>query len=172
MLEESLLPNLREVHYLISEMMRGNVDFSGSVPTLKNGRKGRPKLEIKKEWLEYLLSKGFKGSDIGKMLRVSDKTVYRRLQEFGIPVRGTYSSIGEAELDSIVRGVLHDFPNCGYKAMQGHLMSKGYKIQEDRTREAMRRVDPVGKVQTLLIFNNFSSYPASPSRILVKIGYG
>ena len=30
---------------------------------------------------------------MAKMLRVSDKTVYRRLQEFRIPVRVSYSSI-------------------------------------------------------------------------------
>ena len=52
--------------------------------------------------------------------------------------------ISETELDAIILDTLHNFPNCGYKSMQGHLLCKGHKVQEERIREAMRRVDPEG----------------------------
>ena len=50
----------------------------------------------------------------------------------------------EAKLDAVLLDVLHNFPNCGCKSMRGHLLSKGHKVQEDRIREAMRRIDPEG----------------------------
>lgn len=76
------------------------------------------------------------------MFRVSNKTTYRRVEEFELPVRASYSDISEAELDAIILDILHNFPNCGYKSMRGHLLCKGNKVQEERIREAMRRVDP------------------------------
>ena len=38
------------------------------------------------------------------------------------------------------------FPNSGYKSMRGHLLSRGFKVQGSRVREAMRRTDPEGTV--------------------------
>ena len=52
----------------------------------------------------------------------------------------------DLELDDIIKEVLHEFPNSGYKSMRGHLLSRGYKVQENRIREAMRRIDPEGTV--------------------------
>lgn len=132
------------------------------------GDKGRPKLDIGRDRLEYFLEKGFKGADIAKMFRASEKTVYRRLQEFGIPVRASYSSMNEAELDALILNILHNFPNYGYKSMQGHLLSKGHKVQEERIREAMRRVDPEGNTgltfnTCILIFaSEFPKFNVSP----------
>ncbi|KXJ07147.1 hypothetical protein AC249_AIPGENE20281 [Exaiptasia diaphana] len=46
------------------------------------------------------------------------------------------------ELNSCIASILQEFPNYGYKTMQGHLLSQAHKVQENRIREAMRRVDP------------------------------
>ena len=145
--EESLLPNLRQAHDLLSLMIKHNEESSdvhNNRPMMVTGRKGRPKIYISRNQLEYFLEKGFKGSDIARILSVSNKTIYRRLQEFGLPVCASYSDISEAELDAIILDTLHNFPNCGYKSMRGHLLCKGHKVQEERIREAMRRVDPEG----------------------------
>ena len=56
------------------------------------------------------------------MLCVSVKTVYRRLEENGMAVRNTYATI--TELDDIIKSVLHDFPNSGYKSMRGQSLSR------------------------------------------------
>ena len=61
-------------------------------------------------------------------------------------VRGTYAKITDQELDNIVKNMLREFPNSGYKSLRGHLLSRGYKVQENRIREAMRRTDPEGTV--------------------------
>lgn len=148
MFEEELLSNLLQARHLILQMVNEDSfdDYNTTRAVIATGSKGRPKLDISRNQLEYYLEKGFKGADIAKMLRVSDKTVYRRLHEFGISVRASYSSMSEAELDAVIQDILHNFPNCGYKSMRGHLLSKGHKIQEERIREAMRRVDPEGNI--------------------------
>lgn len=148
MFEEKLLPNLLQARHLILQMVNEDSfdDYNTTRAVIATGSKGRPKLDISRNQLEYYLEKGFKGVDIAKMLRVSDKTVYRRLHEFGISVRASYSSMSEAELDAVIQDILHNFPNCGYKSVHDHLLSKGHKIQEERIREAMRRVDPQGNI--------------------------
>ena len=49
----------------------------------------------------------------------------------------------EAELDVVILDILHNFANCGYKSTRGYLLSKGHKVQEERIREAMRRIERV-----------------------------
>ena len=56
------------------------------------------------------------------MLRISEKTVYRRLTENGMPVHDTYANMTDLELDDIIKDVFHEFPNSGYKSMRGHVL--------------------------------------------------
>ena len=146
--DAALLPNLCQAHDLILLMIRRNEESShvhNNRPMIVTGNKGRPKIYISRNHLDYFLEKlGFKGNDIAMMLSVSNKTIYRRLQEFELPVRTSYSDISEAELDAIILDILHNFPNCGYKSIWGHLLWTAHKVQEERIREAVKRVDPEG----------------------------
>ena len=54
------------------------------------------------------------------------------------------AQVSQAELDQNVLNVLTEFPNCGYKRMTGFLFNTGLRVQQDRIRESMRRVDPEG----------------------------
>ena len=78
------------------------------------------------------------------MLNVSESTVKRRMREYETFVRQRYSDISEYELDKIVEGIMREFPNSGYKRMTGLLQNGGYRIQQNRIRESMRRVNPDG----------------------------
>ena len=78
------------------------------------------------------------------MINISCSTVKRRLKEYNLNVKETYSTLNDDELDSKVDSILSEFPNTGYKRMKGFLHSVGIKVQEDRLRECMRRVDPEG----------------------------
>ena len=51
-----------------------------------------------------------------------------------------------------------DFPTCGQKQMMGHLKSRGRRVQQERVREVMRRVDPAGS-----IYHEMPSYIESPT---------
>ena len=99
------------------------------------GDRGRPRYLIPREQLEFLLERYFSLVDIASLLGVSIRTIEKRLSEFGLSVRSTYSCVGEQELHNIVRNILTDFPNTGYGIL---------RIQQRRIREAMRIVNPAG----------------------------
>ena len=128
-LEESILPHLLQAKQVLS--------ISDAQEEI---------CAISLEQLSYLLDNGFKVTDIASLLCVSSKTVYRRLEENGLSVRGTYARLTDTELDDMVKSILQEFPNSGYKSMLGPLLSKGLKVQEYRVREAMRRADPEGTI--------------------------
>ena len=48
----------------------------------------------------------------------------------------------ETELDAIVMDIQHQYPMCGNRQMQGHLLLRGYRIQQSRIRESQWRIDP------------------------------
>nr|XP_006818681.1 PREDICTED: uncharacterized protein LOC102800480 [Saccoglossus kowalevskii] len=110
---------------------------------LSNTR-GRPPYLISQEQLRYLVDSGFSTKYIGELIGVSTRTVKRRMREFDIRIRDTYSTITDTELDGLVDSVLKDFPNCGYRRMTGFLINKGVRLQQRRLRGSMHRVDPVG----------------------------
>ena len=108
------------------------------------GFRGRPKFEIPEEQLELFLDYNFSVEQIAKMLGVCSKTVHRRLKQYGLSVKQTYANLTDSELDQIITEIVRNFPNSGYKAVKGHLISRGVRVQESRVRYSMRRVDPVG----------------------------
>ena len=55
---------------------------------------------------------------------------------------GNYSNMSDTELEETVESFLKEFPNTGYKRMKGFLSSKNIRVQEERVRSIMRRVDP------------------------------
>lgn len=109
-------------------------------------RRGRPKFDIKKEQLEYLLHLGFNCPRIADVLGVSLSTIRRRMSEFGLSITALYSTITDQELDALVSQIKVEFPNCGSRLMHGHLLCRGHQISQARIREALHRVDPEGVV--------------------------
>ena len=111
---------------------------------LCGNHRGRPRLDIKPEQLEYLLHLGFQCSKIAEVMGVSLSTIRRRMSEFGLSVTALYSSVTDHELDVIVSQIQHEFPNCGYHLMHGHLVCRGHRVSQARIRESMHRVNPEG----------------------------
>ena len=83
----------------------------------------------------------FSVREIASLLGVGVRTVERRMHEFGLSARSSYSTITDAELDLAVESILRSFPNAGYKRMSGFLTSRGLRVQQNRIRSSMRRVD-------------------------------
>ena len=65
----------------------------------------------------------------------------RGICEYETLVRQRYSNIDDEALDSVVEGLMREFPNCGYKKMLCLLLNAGHRIQPNRNRECMRRVN-------------------------------
>lgn len=111
------------------------------------GRRGRPKQCIRKQQLEYLLSIHFSAADIARLYGVCSRTIYRRMSEYGLSVRQQYSRISDDDLDVEVRKILQDFPRTGYRRMMGFLRDGNIRVQEERVRECLRRVDYNGVIE-------------------------
>ena len=76
------------------------------------------------------------------MLLVSRWTLRRRVVEFGLDRTTGFSEISNEQLDSIVTQFLTNHGNLvGYFIVSGHLRSLGLRVQRDRVRESIRRVD-------------------------------
>ena len=122
-----------------------NESCSGYVPPLIDASmNGRPKIDIRQEQLEYLLGLGFSCPKISEVLGVSLSTIKRRMNEFGLSVTSLYSIITDQELDAIVSQIKIDFPNSGYRLMQGLLLHRGHRVTQARIRDSLQRVDPEG----------------------------
>lgn len=85
---------------------------------------------------------------IAKKLGVSNSTLWRWRKENEETLRNQsvlrYTEISDEALDDIVRSFMHEHPNRGEKIIKGRLGSRGIRVQRQRLRDSMRRVDPVG----------------------------
>jgi hypothetical protein len=151
-IQPSLLICLEEARQLIGEL---NADaYYGYVPgKIFSGNRGRPKFNITKEQLEFMLEYKFTVPQISKMLNVSTSTIARRLHHYGLSTSTLYARINDQELDSIISEIAAENVNCGYKRMQGFLVARGLQVQQRRVRCSMRRIDPEGVLGRTLQLN-------------------
>ena len=119
-------------------------------PFSLEGTPGRPAYDIPRDQLAYLLENRFTCVQIAEMLGVSLRTVRRRMSAYNLSTRMYFTVISDEQLDEIVREIQHSFPTCGNVQMQGHLVSRGIRIQQWRIRESQRRVDPAGSIMRRL----------------------
>ena len=107
------------------------------------GSPGRPKLQISEDVLLELRSLGFKWKDISEMLLVSRWTVRRRVVEYGLEETTGFSALTNDELDTYVRQFMEQHGSMvGCSMLSGYLRSLGLRIQRDRLRASIARVDP------------------------------
>ena len=163
--EESTIEKLRDiVDLLVCRTEECSVCFQTDLEC--SGLKGRPKFRITAEQLSHMTENGLKTVHIASMLGVSERTVRRRLSEFGIDSTGTFSDIDDLTLDTTIRSLQVQFPNSGYRMMLGHLRARGLKIQQTRVRESMQRTDPCGTVLRWFQITERRSYNvASPNAL-------
>ena len=153
--------------YEIQSMRENNLSFR--VNSAHTGMVGRPRLEISCEQLSFLIENRFSVPQIADMVGVSVRTIRRRMSEFGLLISAQYANITDVELDGMVREVQCQFPMCGNRQMQGHLLARGYRLQQSRVRESQRRVDPDGAVIRRLHVLNRREYSVPPPRSLYHI---
>ena len=143
--------------------------YHNSCKIIHTGLIGRPSIEITYDQLSFLVESNFTCTQIASMLGVSLRAIQRRLSEFGISIRMTYSTITDDELDEIVSQIQTQFPMYGNRLMQGQLLSRGYRIQQKRVRESQRRVDPEGTIIRHLHVLNRRQYTVRAPRSLYHI---
>ena len=92
------------------------------------GSQGRPIIVLNLEMMELLKGCGYTWSEIASSLQVSQTTLWRCLKEVDYDVQ-KYSDICDDELDSILRQLQRDHPNCGQLLLLGYLREKGVVVQ-------------------------------------------
>uniref|UniRef100_A0A3P8SBA6 Integrase core domain-containing protein n=1 Tax=Amphiprion percula TaxID=161767 RepID=A0A3P8SBA6_AMPPE len=135
---------LQNLHYLV----QCDINDS-SMPIVEHETEvgpgsGHPNVTIEREHLKNLLDTYLPVACIAKFIGVSRSTVYRRMQEFDMSVRGTYSTMTDQELDILISSIKSQMPNAGYRLVQGHLVTMGLRVQWWRMMASMHRVDAAG----------------------------
>ena len=120
---------------------------------VSHGGRGRPKFDVSRDQIEFLLERGFSVPDVAQILGISVRTTERRLHEFGISSTQFFTVIDDQTLDCTIEDILRNFPSYGYRRMTGALLSKGIRVQQARIRESMRRVNPEGVLLRALTIN-------------------
>ncbi len=134
-----------------------------STAVVRSGRAGRPIFDIGCEQLSFLIENRFTVRQIAAILGVSERTVYRRMSDFTLSVHDQYATLSDDELDHLVYQVHSQFPTCGNQQMLGHLFAQGYRVQQIRVRESLRRIDPEGcMIRQLRVINRRQYRVPSP----------
>jgi hypothetical protein len=106
--------------------------------------RGRPCLAIGVEQLNFFVQHGFKIADIADMFGCLRRTIERRMGQFGISIRESYSSISDRVLVHLVQVATSHYPQIGEKTVDGMLRAQGITVQRQRIREALHSADPSG----------------------------
>ena len=158
----------------IYELRRLSESFHYQVQPVHTGLVGRPSFTVSPEQLSFLIENQFSAPQIADMVGVSVRTIRRRMTNFGLSISAQYSTVTDSELhvDEIVCEIQTQFPMCGNRQMHGHLLSRGYRVQQSRVRESQRGVDPHGTIIRRLHAVNRREYSVPSPRSLYHIdGY-
>jgi hypothetical protein len=104
---------------------------------------GSPHFDIPKSILSNFISDGFKISYIAKLLGVSERTIYRRMQQFNLYVEN-FSDISDDVLFLEVGKTVKEFPFCGENMVMQLLKQRRFRVQRWRLRDALYTLDETG----------------------------
>jgi len=104
---------------------------------------GAPKFYVPRATLEGFLEDGFLITEISKLLSVSERTIYRRMSEYGLS-KHNFTDISETDLDSAVIKVTREFPNCGEVMLKEILKERGVRVPRSHLRICLHKVDEEG----------------------------
>ena len=105
--------------------------------------RGRPSLEIPEAQLCFLLNHSFTVTQISQMFGCHRRTIHRRIREYELSSHH-FSTISDEVLDDLVKSMCTLHRRTGEKSIAGKLQGIGLRIQRERIRECMQRVDVTG----------------------------
>uniref|UniRef100_A0A3P9LY10 Integrase catalytic domain-containing protein n=1 Tax=Oryzias latipes TaxID=8090 RepID=A0A3P9LY10_ORYLA len=116
----------------------------------EQGPAGRQRMALSSDYLCSLLELNLPVTCIAKLLGMSRRTVYRRTNESDLSVKGLYSTMSDEDLDQCVREIKSRQPNSGYRMMKALLQAQGHRVQYNRVRASMHRVDTSGVLSRMV----------------------
>ncbi len=125
----------------IDSVHASSSSFAYRSTPISSGARGRPRVDVSRSQLEYLLSLSFTWTEIASLLGVSRMTIYRRRREFGMLDEG--QAISDADLRSLLSEMQAESPEMGEVLILGRLRARHYKVTRDRVRRVIREIDPL-----------------------------
>lgn len=95
------------------------------------------------EDIEFLRGLGFSWTRIAQVIGISRSTLYRRLEEEGVPTSVWYTQMSDVDLDRVIQQLKRDHPNDGERLIRGRLIGQGIHVPRTRTRASIHRIDPI-----------------------------
>ncbi|XP_038164168.1 uncharacterized protein LOC119798675 isoform X2 [Cyprinodon tularosa] len=144
-----ILDALAHLHGLIN-LEKQSEEQQTTVVHMEQGPAGRQRMVISSDYLCSLLELNLPVPCIAKLLGVSRRTVYRRMAESGLSVRALYTTMSDDDLDQCVRDIKSRQPHSGYRMVKALLQARGLRVQYDRVRASMHRVDTIGMASRMV----------------------
>ena len=165
---------IRELHRLFSSIegtLLEDDNIGRCFVSETTGHSGRPRVEVSKKVIKMLFEIHRSWQTVASVLGISVRSLRRRRTEFQIPVsnpigpRKTYSEINEEDLLSNVREIINTLPDAGESYVIGSLRRRGIFIQRHRIRDAINKIDPVGRAlrKSVSVLRRVYSVPAPNS---------
>ncbi len=109
--------------------------------------KGRPKTDVSPVQVREMFDLGFTVSQMATRFNLSRPTVYKLLSEAGIEHSARFTGIDDTQLDRIIAEIKEAHPNAGEINVIGHLRARKIRVQRNRVRASIHRVDPQGPAE-------------------------
>ena len=87
------------------------------------------KFVIPRIFLENLIQEGFTVREISAIAGVSERTIYRRMAEYGLKIRD-FSRVSDNQLDLEVLALTNDYPFCGEIMVRELLKDRGFNVEK------------------------------------------
>ncbi|KAL4007965.1 hypothetical protein ACER0C_001817 [Sarotherodon galilaeus] len=136
-----LFDALCSLHTLMNRK-KDKMNLHSAVIQFEWGPTGRLRMALSPYHLNSLLELNLSIPAIAKILGMSRSTVFRRMNEFNLSVQALYSSLSDEELDQCITDIKSRHPHAGCE--------NGHRIQYQRVRSSMHRVDTAGVVSRMV----------------------
>ncbi|RVE70765.1 hypothetical protein OJAV_G00067790 [Oryzias javanicus] len=144
-----LLDALSSLHTLIKRE-KEQIQPRSAVIHLELGPSGRHRMALSFDHLSRLLELNLSIPTIAEILGMSRSTVFRRMKEFNLSVKALYSTMSDEELDQCISNIKSRQPHSGYRMVKALLKARGHRVQYQRVRASMHRVDTAGVVSRMV----------------------
>lgn len=145
----AILDSLTSLHTLINRE-KEKINQYSTVIQFEQGPSGRFRMALSPHHLSSLLELNLSIPAIAKILGLSRSTIFRRMNEFNLSVKVLYSSMSDSELDQSIREIKSRQPHSGYRMVKALLQARGHRVQYQRVRASMHRVDTAGVVSRMV----------------------
>jgi hypothetical protein len=81
--------------------------------------------------------------DLARILQVSRTTLWKFIRQHGLEKH--FTVISDADLDQLVRTFKESKPESGFRYLVGFLRRQGFRVQQHRIWQSLRRVDRLGQ---------------------------